>query len=251
MNKFLIMSACAIAATGAYANPYISGKIAVADFVVDTNQYMYHTPDAYRSTVVDGRIDDINAAYRAAVGYDFGALRIEAEYGFGNYVMSGNWALNTKNGVPGSYPPNLSYPSTYTLKNKITSFMANVYYDLFNFCERYSVAESEYGNIGVVEPCCHNSVYIMGGIGTAHIKENGAVVVDTAMAWGGEALTETAATTVDRFIYGVGFGISFGLTPHLDADLSYRYLSLGEYSIATTRRDYSSHEIMMGLRYQF
>ena len=79
MKKIIItVIGCALIAGTSFANPYVSGKIGVADFVVDTDQYMYHTPDAYRSTIVDGRIDDINAAYRAAIGWRFGNLRIEA-----------------------------------------------------------------------------------------------------------------------------------------------------------------------------
>ena len=230
-------------------SPYVSGKIAVADFVVDTDQYMYHTPDAYKSTVVDGRIDDINAAYRAAIGLRFADMRIEAEYGYGNYVISGDWALNTKNGVPGSYPHNLSYPSTYTLKSRVQTFMVNAYYDLFKFCTRYKNAM--YTDMNVVEPCCYNAIYITGGIGTAHINESAGVVIDTVMAWGGEPLYESVDSAVNRFIYNVGVGISFAITPNLGADLSYRYTDLGKYSIATTRRDFSSHEIMMGLRYEF
>lgn len=229
--------------------PYVSGKIAVADFVVDTDQYMYHTPDAYRSIVVDGRIDDINAVYRAAIGLRFADMRIEAEYGYGNYTISGDWALNTKNGVPGSYPHNLSYPSTYTLKSRVQTFMVNAYYDLLKFCTRYTNAV--YTDINVVEPCCYNAIYITGGIGTAHINESANVVIDTAMAWGGTPLYESVDSAVNRFVYNVGAGISFAITPNLGVDLSYRYTDLGKYSIATTRRDFSSHEIMMGLRYEF
>ena len=240
--------------TNAYAefvmpSPYVSGKIAVTDFVVDTYQYMYHTPDAYKSTVVDGRVDDINAAYRAAIGLRFGDMRIEAEYGYGNYAISGNWALNTKNGVPGSYPHNLSYPSTYTLKSRVQTFMANAYYDLFKFCTRYQNAM--YTDMNVVEACCYNTIYLTGGIGTAHINESANVVIDTAMAWGGNPLYESVDTAVNRFIYNVGAGISFAMSPNLNVELSYRYTDLGKYSIATTRRDFSSHEIALGLRYQF
>lgn len=230
-------------------SPYVSGKIAVADFVVDTNQYMYHTPDAYKSTVVDGRIDDINAAYRAAIGLRFGDMRIEAEYGYGNYAISGDWALNTKNGVPGSYPHNLSYPSTYMLKSRVQTFMVNAYYDLFKFCTRYKNAM--YTDMNVVEPCCYNAIYITGGMGTAHINESANVVIDTAMAWGGEPLYESADSSINRFVYNVGAGISFAITPNFGADLSYRYTDLGKYSIATTHREFSAHEIMLGLRYEF
>lgn len=250
MYKIFFASVMAVsAASVAMANPYVSGKIGFADLVVDTDQYMYHTPDAYKSTVVDGKINDINAAYRAALGYDFGQIRVEAEYGYGRYAMSGGWSLNTKNGVPDSLPPNLSYPATYTLVDKVNTFMLNAYYNLFIFGRRYENAV--YTDINLIEPYTYNSFYLMAGIGMAHTKEKGQVAIDTTMAWGGEPLYETADNTLNRFIYGVGFGLNFGLTANISTDVSYRYTKLGNYHIGTTRRDYSSHEIMLGLRYEF
>lgn len=68
MNKTIFIAFFVFISVSANANPYVSGKIGISDFVVNTNQYMYYTPDAYKSTIVDGRIDDINAAYRAAIG---------------------------------------------------------------------------------------------------------------------------------------------------------------------------------------
>lgn len=210
---------------------------------------MYYTPDAYKSTIVDGRIDDINAAYRAAIGLHFDNLRIEAEYGYGNYVMGGNWALNTKNGVPGSYPPNISYPSTYTLKSKVQTFMANAYYDLLTFGWRYT--NSMYTDINRVVPFAHNSIYITAGIGMAHINENAAVEINTVMAWGGEPLYQTADSSVNRFAYAVGAGVSFAMSQDINLDVSYRYASLGKFSVGTTQRDYSLHEIIFAMRYEF
>lgn len=249
MNRFAVcvLGMCVVGTV--YANPYVSAKIGISDFVVDANQYMYHTPDAYKSTIVDGRIDDINAAYRAAVGLRFCDFRIEAEYGYGNYAMSGNWALNTKNGVVGSYPPNLSYPSTYTLKSRVQTVMLNAYYDVFNFGWRY--VNAMYTDLNRAVPFSHNSIYVMAGVGVAHINDRANVEINTAMAWGGSPLYESAESSVNRFAYAVGAGISFGLTPNMNLDLAYKYTNLGKYDVADTQRDYSMHEITFGARWEF
>lgn len=249
MKQIIVGLGLFMGCAAAGANPYVSAKIGVTDFIVDANQYMYHTPDAYRSTVVDGDIDDINAAYRVAVGYRFDEIRLEAEYGFSHHVMSGNWALNTKNGVPGSLPPNLSYPATYSLKSNINTFMINAYHDVFTFGERYSNAL--YNDINMVEPCCRNAVYLTAGLGMTHISEKAHASVDTTMAWGGDAITERDSASINRFTYGFGAGLDLAINRNITADISYKYLRMGRYEIGDVKRKYYSHSVMLGLRYEF
>lgn len=233
----------------AEAKPYVALKAGIADLVIDTNQYMYQSPDAYKSTIVDAVIDDINAAYRAAIGYDFGSVRIDAEYGYGRYVMSGDWALNTPNGVPGSLPPHLSYPATYSLKNNISTFTANLHYNLFSFGRKYR--NSLYTDINAPLAISRNSFYITGTLGMVHISDTANVAIDTTMAWGGDALYESMGASRDRFIYGLGAGVELAITCDLYADISYKYTDLGKYNNDTMRRDYSMHEITVGLRFEF
>ena len=231
------------------AKPYVALKAGVADLVIDTNQYMYQSPDAYKSVIVDSIIDDVNAAYRAAVGYDFGNVRVDAEYGYGRYMMSGNWALNTPNGVPGSLPPHLSYPATYSLKNRISTFTANLHYNLFSFGRKYR--NSLYTDINTPLAISRNSFYVTGSLGMEHISDNANVSINTTMAWGGEPLRESMSSSRNRFIYGLGAGVELAIKCDLYADISYKYTDLGKYHNDTMRRDYSMHEITVGLRLEF
>ncbi len=250
MKRFLIVAlAFTCAGKTAMAGAYVAARVGVADFIINAQQYMYQAPNAYRSTIVDAVIDDVNAAYRAAIGYDFGDVRIDAEYGYGQYVISGNWALNTPNGVPGSLPPNLSYPATYTLKTRVNEFMANFYYNVFTFGRKYR--NSLYTDINTPLSMSRNSVYVMGGLGFAHIHDTADVSIDTTMAWGGNNLTESDGASLDRFIYSVGGGLELAITCDLSADISYKYTDLGRYKMDMTRRDYSMHELTIGLRYEF
>ena len=223
MNRFAVcvLGMCVVGT--AYANPYVSAKIGISDFVVDANQYMYHTPDAYKSTIVDGRIDDINAAYRAAVGLRFCDFRIEAEYGYGNYAMSGNWALNTKNGVVGSYPPNLSYPSTYTLKSRVQTVMLNAYYDI---------------NTGT-----KFTPYVGAGIGYSHLK---AKIHDVDFS---------ESKSDNNFTWQIGAGVSYAMTDNIALDAGYRYTDAGDVKFYTedgvNKFEAQSHEFLLGARYTF
>ncbi|MDE6250355.1 MAG: outer membrane beta-barrel protein [Alphaproteobacteria bacterium] len=251
MKSFLVC--CGLAAimfvNAANAKPYVALKAGIADFVIDTNQYMYQSPDAYKSTIVDAVIDDINAAYRAAIGYDFGNVRIDAEYGYGRYRMSGDWALNTPNGVPGALPLHLSYPATYTLKNRVSTFTANLHYNLFSFGRKYR--NSLYTDINTPLAISRNSFYVTGSLGMAHISDDANVSINTTMAWGGDVLRESMGISRDRFIYGLGAGVELAITCDLYADIAYKYTDLGKYNNDTMRRDYSMHEITVGLRFEF
>lgn len=251
MKRFLVCSGLIVLTFSnvAIAKPYVAVRTGIADFLIDTNQYMYQSPDAYKSTIVDAVIDDINAAYRGAIGYDFGDVRIDAEYGYGQYVMSGVWALNTPNGVPESLPPHLSYPATYSLKNRVSTFTANLHYNLFSFGRKYR--NGLYTDINTPLVMSRNAVYVTGALGMAHISDTANVAIDTTMAWGGDALHESMGVSRDQFIYGLGGGVELAITCDLYADISYKYTDLGKYHTDTMRRDYSMHEITVGLRFEF
>ena len=247
MKKYLVAASLVMTAPAAFANLYVSGKVGVTDFVVDSYQFMYYSPKAARSTISDGTISDINASYHAALGYAFSDMfRIDAEYGYGRYVMSGNWDLNTPNLVPGALPPNLSYPSTYILTDKVHTFSLNGYFNMFTFDRRFKS-----GIYNRPKDVRYDAMYVVVTAGMMHLRERGQVGINTTMAWGGNALSEDSSMSLNRFMYGVGLGLSFGLTDDVSLTLEYKYLRLGNYDSDLVRRDYSSHNILMGLRYEF
>ncbi len=252
MRKFTFGFCSLLFCGAANAQLYISGKIGATDFVINTDQYMYYSDESYRSTIASGNISDINATYYGAVGFEFDErFRLEAEYSYGKYIISGNWALNTKNYASGEgvtpLPPNISYPSTFELTNKVHSFMLNGYFNVFTFDRRYR--NHIYGE--EKRKCCYDAMYVMFGVGMAHMADTGRVGIDTTMAWGGNPLSETVHNTLERFIFGAGAGLSFGLTPNFNLDVSYRFTKMGKYDIGQTRRDYYAHSVMMGARLNF
>lgn len=258
MSKFICLAvagAALVSATpAARANPYITARIGVSDFVINSNQYMYYSAESPKSTVVDGVISDVNASYHAALGYEFNdAFRLDLEYSYGRFAMGGAWSLNTKNLASGegvvALPPNISYPSNYTLVNKVNTFTMNGYYNVFTFDRRYK--NRRYKNRQEQGTHCYDALYVMATLGMAHIRDHAAVEIDTTLAWGGNPLHEYDSNTLNRFIFGAGMGLAFGLSPHFDVDIAYKYLNMGEYDVGQTTRSYSRHDMTLGLRYTF
>ena len=250
--KLIISAAAMVMVVGtAMARPYVALRAGASALTMDTDQYMYQAIDAYRSTIAKGDIYDINAIYHAAVGYGFGPLRGEIEYGYGHYAFSGNWALNTPNGVPGSLPPNLSYPATYRLSEKLNMVMANVYYDILVFNRMFGRPYTGPDGAEHRHLRAKNSLFIMGGLGWAHLRDRARAQIDTSMAWGGYPLVENASNRLNRFAFSVGGGVTMGLGHDVNIDISYKYTDLGEYDEPMVRRDYGLHEVLVGLRYAF
>lgn len=251
MKPIFFAAILSVMTGAAMARPYVAVRAGASAFTMDTDQYLYQDVNAYRSTIAHGDVYDINAVYHAAVGYGFGPLRIEAEYGYGHYAVSGNWALNTPNGVPGSLPPNLSYPSTFVLSEKINMVMANAYYDILVFNRMFGRPFKTPDGEEHRRMRAKNSLFIMGGVGWGQMRERANVTIDTTMAWGGNPLVENASGRVNRFAYSIGGGLAMGLSRDVNIDISYKYTNLGQYDEPTVRRDYAMHEIVAGVRYAF
>lgn len=257
MKKYVSVSAfiaAVVVSPAAFADFYVSGKIGATDFVLNTYQYMYYSPDSPKSTVVDGTVRDINVSYHVGLGYDFWDMfRLDFEYGYGKYVVSGDWSLNTKNFVTGpgvvALPPNISYPSKYNLTNRVHTFALNGYYNIITFDRRYRNPISR--DIDMFRQCCFDALYFVATIGMAHISDVGAVDIDTTLAWGGEPLHQQETNSLNRFMYGAGLGLSFGLSPQFSLDLTYKYLRMGNFDQSTTHREYSTHNMLVGMRYRF
>ena len=229
--------------------PYVSARIGVTDFIVNTHQYTYASAGSPLSTIVDGRVKDINATYHAALGYRFDRLRADAEFSYGYYSMGGNWAVLDKS--PIEYLSSLVFPGTYGLTDSVFTVLGNLHYDIFRFGRQYErEMYTRRGDTGHV--LTFNALYLTGGIGVARISERGKVSVDIGAVWPGGTVNRFDATATDtRFTYSLGGGMAVGLAPHVDLDIEYRYTNMGKMSADMVSRKYYSHELSAGLRYTF
>ena len=240
-----------LAATPAFANPYVFGRIGASDYVVKTSQYHVLHEGLPRSTIVDGKINDVNAAYHVGLGYDFDWLRFDVEASYGRYVMSGNWSLIDKSIIP-AYVQNFAQPSTYTLKDSIYTFMLNAHVDVVRFgCGGMRLMCADLCGNGDAQ--VYNALFLTGGVGMARISSTGKVVVDFETLYGDDGFiyTQDAKDTTNHFAFNLGGGVSLGLTKTLNLDLEYRYNNYGKFSEDMTTRKYSAHELSAGLRYTF
>lgn len=234
---------------------FVGAKVGATDFVVKSHQNfpdMSNTPAGlYGSTITHGNISDISATYNINIGYDFDRLRVDAEYGYGRYDMSGNWSLHGKNMVPDMFPPYLDYPATYKLQDRVSTLMLNATAEVFRFGRRYS--RQMYGG----EPHrgqlrAYNALVLTGGLGWAHIKETGGIVADFSAVWPGDnILRESADAKINRFAYSLGGGVSLGVTERASVDILYRYMGMGRYSAENVYRRYGAHSVLVGARYNF
>jgi len=100
--------------------------------------------------------------------------------------------------------------------------MANAYYD--------------FKNSSIVTP------YIGGGIGFANVNVGDGNV-------GGVQVWSEDDDTV--FAYQLAVGTGFDVTKELTVDLGYRYFATQDPSFGLADAEYSSHNVMVGLRYRF
>jgi opacity protein-like surface antigen len=246
MNKKLILAMlpAALFINSATAGFYVSAKIGASDFVVDANQWQYNTPsnpaNPYKtSTIVDGNISDINAIYDFSVGYIISKrVRLEADYSYSHFTINGNWVYNDE--YPLNPPQTISYPATYQLDNKLNRFMFNLYVTPFKFNTGRGAAE----------------FYLTGGMGLTKMKEVGSVVIDLDKMWPGNGIIAmNAPGSHSNLTASVGAGISIPITNSLSMDAEYRYVDAGKYKESNPTsgitRDYSSHDVMIGFRYEF
>ena len=253
--KGLIAFSVMFASMPAFAAPYVFGRVGVSDFILNTSQYvdfgkMFH-PDQNLplSTIVDGKISDVNATYHIGVGYEIDRVRIDVEGSYGRYVMSGKWDLTD---VPAGSIQNVSEPATYTLKDSVFTVMANVHYDLLRFGRVFErEMYNTHGDTGAV--LTYNSLYLTGGVGMVRVSEKAGVVIDFSKVWGSvaPAYSQDAKDTDTRVAFNLGGGMAIGLAPHVNLDLEYRYTNFGKMSAELVSRKYYSHELSAGLRYTF
>lgn len=232
MKKFLfIFCALCFSTTSVYASelkPYVAARASYSFMNNDANQWV--DDRGYTSTIVNDKLEDNVWGGRLAVGAEYKvcklltkAYRVEVEYGFNE---------ETKNS--GGYGHNINgftIPTEFGIKSRIQSVMLNGYWDI---------------NTGTkLVP------YVGAGIGYANIREKAYV--------SNQYDTQTAKDHEDNLAWQLSAGVSYEVTADIDAELGYRYINYGNIKNSEIRgnytseakRDYDSHEILLGMRYTF
>ena len=231
MKKLLFALCIFCMSSTAYAvesNPYIAGRAAYIFMNNDTNQWV--ADRGYKSTIVDQTLEDNVWGAKLAIGNEFKlctpytkAVRVELEYG-----------ITDETSNKGSYGHNINgwtIPTGYGLESRLQTVMVNAYWDI---------------NTGTkIVP------YIGAGIGYANIREKAYV--------SNQYDTQTAKDHKDNLAWQLSAGVSYEVTHDLDAELGWRYTDYGtikENALqagyqSNMKRDYDSHEILLGLRYTF
>ncbi len=96
--------------------------------------------------------------------------------------------------------------------------------------------------------------FVGAGIGAAFLNTS---TKGTVISTGA---TENVSNSRTNFAWSVGAGVNYAIDTHWSADLAYRYLDLGSVDFGNTvtsaskgqmTGDFTAHEVLAGLRYQF
>lgn len=232
---FLLASALtaglSTAASALEISPYVSAKYAYTHMQNDAKATVDISGIA-NNTLVDKKLSDNTNGLRLAIGATvpvdaiWGDIRGEVEFAYNAYTENkGNSSFDWGSGTP----------VDITFKNKLRTKAAffNVYYD--------------------IETCTDFIPYVGGGIGYARLKHKAKLVGDA----------ENGKDRENNFAWNVGFGLGYIVTDNITLDLGYRYTDYGNikntavetrsYATITSasKYDITSHEVSLGLRYNF
>ena len=155
---------------------------------------------------------DLGFAVGVAGGYNFGWFREEGEIGYQiNYIDS----FNACSG--GTCVSGVSSSGERTA----LSFMANSYVDFYN--------DSKF------------SFYITAGVGVANVVFDH--YADSGLKIGNSDSTD--------FAYQAGIGIGYAINKNITIDLKYRYFATLDSDFEGTEVEFKSHNVYLGLRYNF
>ena len=215
MKKILVVVICIfiflLSANVFAEGPYVSGNVGVS-WLEDANL-----------TSSDAGIDldsdmefDTGFLLGAAVGYDFGPLRIEAELGYRHHEFD-EWKNVTVNGT--NFGDFSGDGQVITL-----SSLVNAYVDF-------------------APPNFPVTPYAGGGIGFATIYMNDIEIEHVDL--------DDDDDTV--FAYQLGAGVAYAINPFLTLDIGYRYFATDdpEFDDIDTESEYNSHNISLAVRYSF
>lgn len=212
-------------------SPYVSAKYAYTHMQNDAKATVDISGIA-NNTLVDKKLSDNTNGLRLAVGATvpvdaiWGDIRGEVEFAYNAYTDNkGNASFDWGSGTP----------VDITFKNKLRTkaVFFNVYYD--------------------IETCTDFIPYVGGGIGYARLKHKARLVGDA----------ENGKDRENNFAWNVGLGLGYIVTENITLDLGYRYTDYGNikntaietrpYATITSasKYDITSHEVSLGLRYNF
>lgn len=211
MKKITLLTAgcaltvlCALPALAAETTgPYVSGHLGIA------------MPSDSTATDYDNSLKfeyDSGLALDLALGYRFGAARLEGEIGYQKNDVDDL----TFSDDPGSRKSMGDHVSGDT---KTTSFLLNGYYDFQN-----STAFTP---------------YLTAGLGLARVK--------TSIELAGESASDSDTV----FAYQLGAGFEYALNQTVSLDARYRYFATSDPSFTTRESEFSSHNLMLGARVKF
>lgn len=217
-------------------SPYVSAKYAYTHMQNDARavaDILNNDETIASNTFVNKELSDNVSGFRLAIGATvpvdaiWGDIRGEVEFA---YNMNAKNDGNSTFGWGGLLPD-----SDITFKNTLRSNVVflNMYYD--------------------IETCSDFIPYIGGGIGYARLRNKAYLVND---GWGGTDKEE-------NFAWNIGAGLGYAVNENITLDLGYRYTDYGtirnasktEVSpisvIQSAKYDVTSHEVSLGLRYNF
>lgn len=209
-------------AAGDMPAPYVEAKLGgsytQADSIKNTSAVAAPAP------VSKGSVDDLVGVLGLAAGLNFKSMglpvRAELEY-----------AYRTELG----YNPNPTFvgagiPTSLKSDMDSHSLFINAYYD--------------------IETGTAFTPYVGGGLGMAwnHTKATGTVIATGA--------SQDYRKTTDSFAWNLGAGCAYSLNDNWKLSAGYRYVDLGKVvwgdnTSQLTSKDLTSHEVTVGLRYQF
>jgi len=129
--------------------------------------------------------------------------------------------------------------STLTNKINLQTMMLNGYWDFYNSTSF--------------------TPYVNGGVGIAWVKES--FSAGAASGAGAAAITAPSSSTSTNFAFNVGAGVGWEMTESIILDLAYRYNYYGDgkrvtasgatNDITSQVKEIGTHDVLLGLRYQF
>ncbi|MES0882473.1 outer membrane protein [Roseibium sp. SCP14] len=225
-----LLSTIAIAEDGSSSNWYIKSEAGAA-FSNDagtTDMSFTHGPQV--------TVNDSDLGVSPVFGIGIGRQIYKNFRGDVTFNYRGGFELDTEStdSLPAS-------PLDADIKSY--SLMANLYWDIYRF---------DAGQLAITP-------YLSGGAGVAINQTD-----DMLLIAGGTNAAEISGGTKTNFAFQVGAGAGIEMSEHLTLDLGYRYVDLGEFQSGKNlpsvpsvklndpiKGDLTSHEIMIGLRYNF